>query len=161
MPERRARMLSVEEAPVVSVPLVAVPVEAPTNWLDEPAPAAPKGPARFKSEDEDEASDKADAAFFFASSTPAVATTVTVAGPAPDKKTEFEREQADKAVPAGSKAGSSPQPRDYTGDFSENLGMPAIQVEQGTQPVASLFVEGEEEQTRDLDVPAFMRRMKF
>ena len=41
MPERRARMLSVEEAPVVSVPLVAVPVESPNNWLNEKKPAAP------------------------------------------------------------------------------------------------------------------------
>ena len=32
MPERRARMLSVEEAPVVSVPVVA-----PDNWMREPA----------------------------------------------------------------------------------------------------------------------------
>jgi cell division protein FtsZ len=166
MPERRARMLSVEEAPVVSVPLVAVPVEAPNNWLEEPALAPPKGPARFKSEDEDEAADKADAAFFFASSTPAVATTVTVAAQAPDKKIEFEREQADKAALTGSQsgvrveqAGSNP-PGDFAGDFSENLGTPAVHHEQETQPVASLFVEGEE-QARDLDVPAFMRRMKF
>ncbi len=166
MPERRARMLSVEEAPVVSVPLVAVPIEAPNNWLREPVPAPPKSPARFKSEDEDEESDKADAAFFFASSTPAMATTVTVAATAPDKNAEFERAQADKAAPAESQigvlaeeAGSNP----HTGDHadSKNLGAPAVQVEQGTQPVASLFVEGEEEQQRDLDVPAFMRRMKF
>jgi cell division protein FtsZ len=156
MPERRARMLSVEEAPVASVPLVAVPVEAPHNWLDEPAPAPPKGPARFKSEDEDEESDKADAAFFFASSTPAMATTVTVAASAPDKNAEFERAQADKAAPAESQIGVQADE-----DFSKNLGAPAVQVEQGTQPVASLFVEGEEEQQRDLDVPAFMRRMKF
>ncbi|HEX4756730.1 MAG TPA: cell division protein FtsZ [Terracidiphilus sp.] len=168
MPERRARMLSVEEAPVVSVPLVAVPIEAPNNWLHEPAPAPPKSPARFKSEDEDEESDKADAAFFFASSTPAMATTVTVAATAPDKNAEFEREQADKAAPAESQigvpaeeAGSNPHTRDHAGDFSKNLGAPAVQGEQGTQPVASLFVEGEEEQQRDLDVPAFMRRMKF
>ena len=39
MPERRARMLSVEEAPVVSVPLVAVPVESPANWMNEEMPA--------------------------------------------------------------------------------------------------------------------------
>ncbi|MGB6720835.1 MAG: cell division protein FtsZ, partial [Terracidiphilus sp.] len=38
MPERRARMLSVEEAPVVSVPVVA-----PDNWLREPAQGSANG----------------------------------------------------------------------------------------------------------------------
>src|SRR5450631_1354909 len=36
MPERRARMLSVEEAPIVSVPLVSVPLQSPGKWLEEP-----------------------------------------------------------------------------------------------------------------------------
>src|ERR1035437_3827946 len=82
MPERRARMLSVEESPVVSVPLVSVPLEETANWLSEKAaaPLTPLTPPRFKSEDDDEAADKAlaDPAFFF-SSKPAVATTVTLA----------------------------------------------------------------------------------
>ncbi len=51
MPERRARMLNVEEAPVVSVPVVA-----PDNWFEEPAPRASStapapAPARFLSEE--------------------------------------------------------------------------------------------------------------
>ena len=54
MPERRARMLSVEEAPVVSVPVMA-----PDNWMREPAPApaaaAAPAPPRFLSEDEEAA----------------------------------------------------------------------------------------------------------
>src|SRR5450755_4545745 len=82
MPERRARMLSVEESPVVSVPLVSVPLAETAKWLSEKAaaPLTPPAPPRFKSEDEDDESDKvmADAAFFF-SSRPAVATTVTLA----------------------------------------------------------------------------------
>jgi cell division protein FtsZ len=53
MPERRARMLTVEEAPVVSVPLASVPLVASGNWLGEPA-AAP-APPRFLSEDEEDA----------------------------------------------------------------------------------------------------------
>src|SRR3984885_8810565 len=53
MPERRARMLSVEEAPVVSVPVMA-----PDNWMREAAQAAAAKPAaparpRFLSEDEE------------------------------------------------------------------------------------------------------------
>jgi len=60
MPERRARMLNVEDAPVVSVPVMA-----PENWMMEaagmtaaqPAPVieapAPPPPPRFMSEDEE------------------------------------------------------------------------------------------------------------
>ena len=52
MPERRARMLSVEETPVVSVPVVA-----PDTWMREsagpPPPPAPPAAPRFMSEDED------------------------------------------------------------------------------------------------------------
>ena len=43
MPERRARMLSVEETPMISVPVMA-----PQTWLEEPA-----APARFLSQDEE------------------------------------------------------------------------------------------------------------
>jgi cell division protein FtsZ len=55
MPERRARMLSVEETPVVSVPVSSVPLRAPGNWMQESAPAFEPAPAplRFLSEDED------------------------------------------------------------------------------------------------------------
>jgi cell division protein FtsZ len=60
MPERRARMLTVEEAPVVSIPVDETPVArislvAPDNWLREPvlAPATP----RFLSQDEEEQED--------------------------------------------------------------------------------------------------------
>ena len=51
MPERRARMLSVEEMPVVSVPVVA-----PDTWMREKAPAAAPAPAppRFMSEEDEE-----------------------------------------------------------------------------------------------------------
>src|SRR5271166_3263787 len=44
MPERRARMLDVEAAPIVSVPVVA-----PDHWMKEAAPA----PLRFMSEEEE------------------------------------------------------------------------------------------------------------
>jgi cell division protein FtsZ len=56
MPERRARMLSVEETPVVSVPVSSVPLRAPGNWMQESAPAFEPAPAplRFLSEDEDQ-----------------------------------------------------------------------------------------------------------
>src|SRR6202012_4635837 len=59
MPERRARMLNVEEAPVVSVPVVA-----PDSWMREAAQAAatPAAP-RFMSEDDDLNSDDDEPAF--------------------------------------------------------------------------------------------------
>jgi cell division protein FtsZ len=65
MPERRARMLTVEDAPVVSepltpmpvpsVPLTVVPLIKRDNWSKEPAPGPVLAPVpRFLSQDEDE-----------------------------------------------------------------------------------------------------------
>jgi cell division protein FtsZ len=172
MPERRARMLSVEEAPVVSVPMVALPVEAPSNWLSEKTAEpelAPAPPPRFKSEDEDEAAERAesDSSFFFSSS-PAVATNVTVS----ESSMEFVEAESEfasmEAAPARaefgemiSEFGSNPPPRDYAADFNESVRVQSIQEEPSAQPAAALFAEGEQEQHRDLDVPAFLRRLKF
>jgi len=173
MPERRARMLSVEEAPVLSVPMVAVPVEAHSNWLSEKAAAphlapepAPAPPPRFKSEDEDDAAER-DSTFFYSSS-PAVATTVTVS----ESSMEFveaESEFASMEVVSAraefgemdAEPGPNPLPRDYAADFSEGVSVQRIQEEPGVHLEAALFPEGEQEQHRDLDVPAFLRRLKF
>jgi cell division protein FtsZ len=169
MPERRARMLSVEEAPVVSVPLMAVPVEAPSNWMSEEAPAVekPSGPPRFKSEDEATEKGESDAPFFFSSSTPAVATTVTVAGStrtAMEAEAEMEPELSVAARPQfdemADETVSAPPPRDYAPDFSEGFRAEAPQAELNAQPAASMFPEDPEPQ-RDLDVPAFLRRLQF
>jgi cell division protein FtsZ len=171
MPERRARMLSVEEAPVLSVPMVAVPVEAPNNWLSEKAAApqlapepAPAPPPRFKSEDEDEATES-DSTFFFSS--PAVATTVTVSESSMEfveAESEFAAMEAAHARTANemdTETGSTPPPRDYAADFNEGISIQRIQEEPKIQNEATLFTEGEQEQHRDLDVPAFLRRLKF
>ena len=56
MPERRARMLNVEEMAVISVPVVAA-----DSWMREKAPAPAPAPPRFMSEEEDEESDEVDA----------------------------------------------------------------------------------------------------
>ena len=175
MPERRARMLSVEEAPVFSVPMVAVPVEAPPAWLSEktapppPAPAPVPAPPRFKSEDEDEAAEQ-DAAFYFSSS-PAVATTVTISESSKEfveAESEFDSIEAQVAAPARtgygemvSESGSNPPPRDYATDFNDGVSTQGIQEEPAAEPEAMLFAESEQEQHRDLDVPAFLRRLKF
>jgi cell division protein FtsZ len=162
MPERRARMLSIEDTPVISVPVVA-----PENWLREPvntaatvaqksAPAAP----RFMSEEEET---PADDSFHFRSSAPSVATTVTVA--AHERATELE-EQA-KSIPSRPQMTEvvepAPEPRkslDYASDFSlspRNTVQPMEEIPSSTE---SLFPESKEEE-RDLDVPAFMRRAQF
>jgi cell division protein FtsZ len=176
MPERRARMLSVEETPVLSVPMVAVPVEAPHNWLSEKAAVhglapepAPAQPARFKSEDEDEAAEN-DAAFFYSSS-PAVATTVTVSESSMEyvaAESEFAPIEAEVTATTGpefgevsSESGSNPAPRDYVSDFKEDMGIQEVREAQNAQPASVLFTETEPEQHRDLDVPAFLRRLKF
>jgi cell division protein FtsZ len=91
MPERRARMLNLGEDPIVSVPVVS-----PDIWMREPALGAPVAnkadaepvrepapkPIRFLSEEEDEPKPSHDS-FFFTSSAPAVATTVTVTAQQP------------------------------------------------------------------------------
>jgi len=181
MPERRACMLSVEEAPVVSVPLVAVPVELPNNWLNEkksataPAQAAPPAPPalpRFKSEEENEASERGEADFFFTSTRPAVATSVTVAAPpialAEEPDANFERAQADMVEPLTVRfeepienETAAQKSRDYVADFAKDPVIEATQHSQNAEPVASLFNESTDEEQRDLDVPAFMRRHKF
>ena len=167
-PERRARMLSVEEAPVVSVPLVAVPVEEPSNWMEEEAaapPPQPSGPPRFKSQDEDEETEKQEAAYFF-SAEPAVATSVTVSGGLTSRKNDLEEvpEPVTAATHAqvgevAEEAVSGRQPRDYAPDFQEGVASQPIQEQRAAEPEA-LFPEPTEPE-RDLDVPAFLRRLQF
>ncbi len=162
MPERRARMLSVEDAPVVSVPVMA-----PENWLKEPTAPEPAAPPRFMSQDEDEEeAAEPDQAFFFTASKPTVATTVTVASPSPRTAAESEPKAAPAAspkpqvtelaapaeAPSGDRAAFSAElksdPRDGAGIESSS-------------PSTSLFTGNGDQAQRDLDVPAFMRRVRF
>jgi cell division protein FtsZ len=168
MPERRARMLSVEEAPVASVPVMAA-----ENWMNEPAalPEPAPAPARFLSEDEEETAEETDESFFFSSSTPAVATTVTVA-PA---KTQPEREpepelpaQAPESAPEPSQMdedqAQARRPQDYAADYTPNTNVEAGPEEHPGAPEPSLFPQADSEEPeseRDLDVPAFLRRLQF
>jgi cell division protein FtsZ len=50
-----------------------------------------------------------------------------------------------------------PLPRDFAGDLGNGVRPPAP----AEQPVAALFAEKRDDLERDLDVPAFMRRMQF
>ena len=186
MPERRARMLSVEEAPVVSVPLasepiVSVPLVAPDNWLMEPKPA----PSRFLSQDEDAeeaaesqnepaASDKwsepetiVKPAYFSASAPPASA--VEVATLPVKAATALEPEEMELvAAPARPKFAElseepayTPLPRDYASEFQSGVRTPVAQDEYRAQPEPTLSSEANEEAQRDLDKPAFLRRLQF
>jgi cell division protein FtsZ len=173
MPERRARMLNVEEAPVISVPVVA-----PDNWFEEPAavapPAAAPTPARFLGEEEEEETAESDAAFFFSSATPVVATTVNVAAapanPDQERPTVIEPEpEPDPEEPlAGPRFAEmreepaiNPQARDYAAEFGNAAREPIEADENPAQPASTLFTEPGIEEQRDLDIPAIMRRLRF
>jgi cell division protein FtsZ len=187
LPERRARMLSMEqEAPVVSVPpasepVLSVPLVAPDNWLHEPKAA----PSRFLSEDEDKeeaaksqqdfvAQDKwrepeaiVEPAFFTPSVPSAFVAEVTapavlrpsvpepqemelVAAPARPKFAELSEEPVFK-----------PLPRDFASEFSGGIRTSAAQSDYRLQPEPALSPEANEDEQRDLDKPAFLRRLKF
>ena len=168
MPERRARMLSVEDAPVVSVPMVSVPVEKPGIWMDEPV-AAPATP-RFMSEDQDELQDESLDEGFLSASAQAEEREPDAAGPmaAQVDAAAFGREMRE-AIPArphfdelDDEQPFTPLPRDYASDFAEGRGGDLETSERQSLNAQSLFPENEDEDAqRDLDVPAFMRRVKF
>jgi len=173
MPERRARMLSVGEEPVVSVPVMA-----PENWMNEPAvrhaPAADT--YRFLSQDEEAAEGAAegDETIFFASSaSPALATTVSVTASAmrPESAAapEFGFEEPELVAAAqgaqfaamAEEASYTPLPRDYASDFSSGACSPVAAEEHRAQAAPASFPESEEEAQRDLDTPTFLRRLRF
>ncbi|HUX44487.1 MAG TPA: cell division protein FtsZ [Terracidiphilus sp.] len=143
MPERRARMLSVEEVPVVSVPVVA-----PDNWMRESAPTltTSPAPARFLSEEETAGEDDTETVLSRAAS--AVGT-------------EDVEEMPAMAAPEA--AHLTPLPRDYATEFEPETRVSPVAVEEeneSAQP-ASMFGAAGDGEERDLDVPAFMRRIQF
>jgi hypothetical protein len=160
-------MLSMEDVPVVSVPVVAS--EA---WLDDPvpAPSAEQGPPRFKSEEEEPEEDEIEASepVFFAATGP-VTSSISVIGP-PAAISEVEREEEVADMPAwprfeemAEQPAHAPLPREYTSEFGSGVRSQAAH-QPGESPSpgsASLFPEASEDSQPDLDVPAFMRRSKF
>lgn len=139
MPERRARMLSVEEAPVVSVPVMA-----PDTWLRDPgqvaaAKAAPAAP-RFMSEDED----------------PVVEDEPVFVGAASSssRKARIAEETETVGVPARPQFAELSEPPAYaTRDFASEFA--------SAQAASPVVAEAGEDAERDLDVPAFMRRLQY
>ncbi len=150
MPERRARMLSVEEAPVISVPVIA-----PDTWLHDPAPE----PVRFLSQDEEtekEAAGSEDASILSASAPVAASAGFAVQEPEPE--TEQARPQFAEMSEEPSR---TPLSRDYASDFSNTVRVPAQAEDPGGQPQPPHLAETGEAAQPDLDVPAFMRRVQF
>ena len=136
MPERRARMLNVEEMPVVSVPVVAADA-----WMREKPPVPPPAPPppRFMSEEEDEES-----------------------GSGVDAEPEFVVAAARSSrVEIAEEPAFVPLPRDYASDFGNGARTPSITEEHVPQSAVSPLSASPAEEERDLDVPTFMRRMKF
>jgi cell division protein FtsZ len=135
MPERRARMLNVEEMAVVSVPVVAADA-----WMREKAPVVPPAPAplRFMSEEDDEESDNEDAG-----------------------EPEFVAAAVRSSHGEVAEAPLVPLPRDYASDFGNSVRTPSITEEHVPQPPVSPLSAPSNDEERDLDVPTFMRRMKF
>ena len=144
-PERRARMLSVEEAPVVSVPVVA-----PDSWMREAAQAAaaaaPAAP-RFMSEDDDLDSEEEEPELVTAAAAPrrtrAAEEPEFVSAAARPKFAELSEQPVQDYV-------SEPEMRSRSSALAEDWSTPAANV-RITEP----------DTDRDLDVPAFMRRMQF
>ena len=158
MPERRARMLNVEATPIVSVPVRSVPVIAPDAWMrerDMAAPAAVPAPPRFLSQEEEagmdaESESGSREAIFFASAAPAVATTITVAAPA-----------RAEAVPEPAASSAPDRRRDFDRNLSPDAHGASDPLEPAPAPVPAALAESAGDQERDLDVPAFLRRLKF
>jgi cell division protein FtsZ len=184
-PERRARMLSVEEAPVFSVPMasfppasvpVSVPLVAPDNWMHEPAPtpAVAPPPPRFMSQDEEpeeEAIEDGEPAFYSASDRRALAVSIAVpqVQPAVEAASGFVSDGLEPAAtparPQFAELAEAPAYATHSWDHGPEIGSdargPAAVNDHPALPASSLFSEPGEEAQRDLDTPTFMRRLRF
>jgi len=174
-PERRARLLNVEEEPVVSAPadsapVASVPVVAPDNWLPEPVSAP--APARFLSQDEDEeevlkaARLDAPAPFFapapVVDSARNVAPLVQAAAAVEPAQMEVAAEPArPKFAELSEEPAYTPLPRDYSAEFTGGARVPGTPEEFRGSPASTPYHETDEEAQRDLDKPAFLRRLGF
>ena len=171
MPERRARMLSVEEAPVVSVPVVA-----PDTWMQEARPGEPGAaaasapPPLHSQEDRRRCSPMKPTS---RSSSPHRPRRLSRSPSLPAGKLDRRLgARADEWMPRPARSllkwPKSPPtlrlPRDYASDFAQwraRLADPREPDEYATLNPQPLFTEPEKSRQRDLDVPAFMRRLRF
>jgi cell division protein FtsZ len=152
MPERRARMLNVEDGPVISVPVMPAEswmAESPVATRTVPPPVveapAPPPPPRFMSEDEEPEPVRA-------------APKVLVTPAAEPEYVEPEPELVGvgarpKFAEIAEDSGYTVSGREYTSDSGQHAAE--------AEPVPALFTDAGQDQERDLDVPAFMRRLQF
>jgi len=175
LPERRARMLSMEDEPVVSepaasAPVASVPLVAPDNWLLESAtPAVAPAAPRFLSQDEDEkeAVQIVEPAYT-APLEPVVDPVREASAPFADAASVSAPEMEPAGVPAQPKFAElaeapayTPQPGSYEPDFGGGVRGPAALDEERAQATVNQSSQTGEEEQRDLDTPAFMRRIRF
>jgi cell division protein FtsZ len=164
MPARRARMLDVENIPVVSVPVVAteswmqegnssVKVSAPPVVEAPPPPPAP----RFLSEDEEPEPSRPESPRVMVAQAPAAFD---------DSYVEAEPQlvtAASRPRFAEMEEGPvyTPLPRDYASETGNGAHTSEAAEPGQPQPVGALFAEAAASAERDLDVPAFIRRSQF
>ncbi len=166
MPERRARMLNVDDVPVVSVPVISS-----GSWMREADPELAPATPRFLSEEEDETA-STEEPIFFASAAPMVSTTVTVSSAPSMSTSDYAREygvECEKvSAMANSQCGiveasvdSRPAPRDFAPEFAQSQRAVQEPPETAAQASPTLFTEQGVAPDRDLDVPTFLRRLHF
>jgi cell division protein FtsZ len=132
MPERRARMLNVEQMPILSVPVMPA-----DSWMREKVPAVPAKPPAPRFMSEEDADDNE---------------------PEPELVGAATRSSRSEIAEEPS---FTPLPRDYASDFGNSVRTPSITEEPLPQHPVNPLATSSGEEERDLDVPTFMRRMKF
>jgi cell division protein FtsZ len=173
MPERRSRMLSIGDVVMVEEPVVSVPVISSGSWMNEAAPAKrpkPNTPPPFLSQIEDDDVPYTDAspnADFFTTPAPSVAAQAVYASAGSESDSQFgsgvnsrEPELVAAARPQFAEMAEEPRaplPRDYAHDLGNGVRTP----EPEPQPASALFTPAASESHRDLDTPAFLRRLRF
>jgi len=180
--------VTVVEEPVLSVPVVSTgswmnEPAAPKTAAPVPVVAQTPPPAPFLSEMEDDETveDESENGFFFgsavASSTPEPTVAARTYAPEPLPEPEFDPEFSPRFVadePEMVAAAARPQfaemseepsytplPRDYASDFGSGVRGAAPVEDSRAQPATVLFTEPGEDTGRDLDTPAFLRRLRF
>jgi cell division protein FtsZ len=191
MPERRARMLTVEESPVVSVPVLSS-----ENWLREPVPAAAARAAQPARAESPAATALASAPMAESAAMPVVSEPEPVSPPAPRFMSEDEDAETAQAAPAAAQAtnqphstverelaafeelfadtkpvgparprfaelGEEPVYKPLPRDYASDMGNGVRPVAAHDRQAVGLFTEKPEDAERDLEVPTFMRRMQF
>jgi cell division protein FtsZ len=152
MPERRARMLSVDEAAVVSVPVMAA-----ESWMREPEPivaakaAAPARP-RFLSEEDEPVHEEMPA---FVPTGSAGGRSKVVEEPVPELVAVASTPKFAELTEAPTK-----MTNEFVSDFAGTAFSSSKSAESPLQHAGMRVSETSDEET-DLDVPAFMRRLQF